>query len=682
MITHCNQVSDSLSPKLRSTTSGCAGFFGRVMGEFNIHGHQVQLEVRRMDPVAAPTSLLATWQGVSGNKPLVDMRQIGGRPSYLGVMADDRELGMSLAFELVAGAWFWRQLQKSHALFVVGPGRTVRAFLGAAATPAPDLAELAMRNVLPAVEARRHALEKGRKEREAGLRLLEASGRLDLLKDSGESFSGTLAVREREGRLLAVLGDLEPSEAAALAEDLKSGLPWDPAQHGDLVVNIRPCGITVELGRSDELAARNLENYVAGFCRHVVLADLHLGESSRDTFGPAKIPALLDLLEDVIGRRSVLVLNGDILELVHERYGTIKRSYARVFRLLRHVRRVIYVAGNHDDEILRETIKETRRACREAAVRNEFAEVTMGLCDELLINPLPGHQKVHHQKAWYRILRDPRLKPVLLDILLYRKGAVRLSRGFASEGVAFKRRGARDTLQEQPVWHLDEHILRQPDPPGELARLMSNRRQRLDRVINADWGGNVEFVRYHWNVQSNIYFEHGHFGIPSCHGSDLGRGLSILAGWMKWIGVTGIEGFFEDRLGGWMRKIFPWDVVASHKYFIDRTVAVGDALISLAGARPGFHLVCSHTHEIACHRSGPVDYFLRAFVGGCYTNTGAWSSRLRSWLGAEHTVDWVEIDHCGNLRTCHAHAKDQSPPQSELRSASPAVPVATPAQVG
>lgn len=172
-------------------------------------------------------------------------------------------------------------------------------------------------------------------------------------------------------------GAIALEEARALAQSVvESGL-WRPDQHGHVHVPVDTPQIEVGLQSGEQRAATRIALFAQRFCRHVIISDLHLGQPSRDTFGPGKADTLARLLQRVIRGRSTLVLHGDFLELLHERYGAIGRAYPEIFALLRQVRRGLYIVGNHDDDILRENSQLTRRAARTEAVRHAYAAANL-----------------------------------------------------------------------------------------------------------------------------------------------------------------------------------------------------------------------------------------------------------------------------------------------------------------
>jgi hypothetical protein len=154
----------------------------------------------------------------------------------------------------------------------------------------------------------------------------------------------------------------------------------------------------------------------------VVVSDLHLGLPHRDTFGPAKARAFTTLLDRVVERRSVLVLNGDFLELLHERYGAIRHAYPEIFSRLARVRRLVYVAGNHDADILRDRIKQTRRAVQRIALRHVYGEVRPGLDGEFWLEPRGGARRIRLARGWIRLLRDAAVRATLMELIRHRQG--------------------------------------------------------------------------------------------------------------------------------------------------------------------------------------------------------------------------------------------------------------------
>lgn len=97
--------------------------------------------------------------------------------------------------------------------------------------------------------------------------------------------------------------------------------------------------------------------------------------------------------------------------------------YPEVFGLLPSVRRLRYVAGNHDDGILRENSKQTRRATRSLAARQVYAQVWIHAQIRARPVPLRADHWVRRASEWNRLLAHPDLLPILREILLAGAGA-------------------------------------------------------------------------------------------------------------------------------------------------------------------------------------------------------------------------------------------------------------------
>jgi hypothetical protein len=130
----------------------------------------------------------------------------------------------------------------------------------------------------------------------------------------------------------------------------------------------------------------------------------------------------------------------------------------------------------------------------------------------------------------------------------------------------------------------------------------------------------------------------------------LGRHISVLGGILKRWGLTEIEHLIEERIGGWVRAIYPFGRVREIRQFVERMIAVAQWLKLGEAPRASTHIICSHTHEPAAANADPVHSFTSGLTGVAYGNTGAWSSRLRLNLSGETRAEWMEIDAFGRLQ--------------------------------
>jgi hypothetical protein len=475
----------------------------------------------------------------------------------------------------------------------------------------------------------------------------------EFFRGAGLCFAGSgdvLAVREAGGRCLLVYGDMGGEEARALVGELALIEEWVRGDSGHWIVESRrgKVGVRVERCGCGGIVAR-VEAFVRGFLRLVVVSDLHIGVEGRDTFGSRKRAGLLRLLERIERERSTLVLNGDFLELHHEYYGAIRRSYEEVFLALARVRRVVYVAGNHDEDILREKTKEIRRSARRRARREVRARVGLNSLGTPFLSVVRrGLFSASRRRAWVKLFSDPRVLEWLREAV-EGGGQVYLSAGFDREGVAY----GRGVGLDGPVWYLDCSLVQRRGAADELLKLLADRRQRLDRVIRADLGRRVRIVRYYWEAGRGLYFEHGHAAVPSCNGLNVGRYVAGLTGLLRSWGVADLEDLVEERIGAFVRRVYPFARVREINQFIERVLPLGYWLRSGEGdpgAGCGVRIVMGHTHEEAAVEAGAVHRLARALVGVSYANTGAWSSRLRRAVAGETGVEWLEVEADGRCR--------------------------------
>jgi hypothetical protein len=620
-------------------------------GHFLVSGHRLRLHTQYWSGPPLHSEPYRSWLGKIGKPAFFHVQQAGSKPTFIGVACDEVELGRRFALELLCGGWGWHSLRLRHVLFTVNT-MSVQAYEGSSCRSDPALAELATGHVLPRARdqvARQSAEDR---ERAAALAGLADGPWLSSLYRAAafDGESSPIAVSHHAGKSVVVSGSIDVEEGRALACALAKGTLWSPTQQGHLHLHLGTAGIELATELASRDSGARIVDFANRFCRYVIVSDLHLGLSSRDTFGRPKADLLVALLRRVARDRSTLVFNGDFLELLHERYGAIERSYPEIFAWLPRVRRLLYVAGNHDDEILRENTKLTRRSTRLGASQQAFAKVQFGAPGELELAPVRRNTTPHRAADWMRYLSNPQLRPTLEEILLRRQGTVWLSRGFAKEGIAFQRLGPRDTDAEGPQWYLDESLLDHPARVPHLLKLLSDRRQRLDKVLQQAWGDGLQILRYHWDSARGVYCEHGHFAIPECHGNRLGKAVSTAAGWTKRIGLRQIEHWFEEHLGSWMRAVHPFDTLRELHFFSERQLAVATVLLRLGGGLRRPTIICSHTHEPAIVGTGPIHAFVHQATGATYANTGAWSSRFRLKRSGNTRVEWLEVSAANRVR--------------------------------
>lgn len=614
-----------------------------------IAGHRIPLRATRHSVPPAEADWWKHWLTRSAGCVHRYVQQAGAHPTFVALAASDPALGRAFFTELICGGWFWPRLARAHHGFVLRGGR-LEVFVGPRMRPEPAVAQQALRLVLPAARA---ALTQQEQEQSHRAAALAAARALPWFRHrlAARETPTALAYRASGGESLLVGGALEQPEADALADELTERGLWNPEAHGLTLVWRGRNGVEAETAGPGSPAL--LLAHARGFCEWTVVSDLHLGLPHRDTFGMAKARAFVALLDRVIAQRGVLVLNGDFLELLHERYGDIKRAYPDIFARLARVRRIVYVAGNHDADILGDRIKQTRRSVRVVALRHIYAEVRAGLDGELWLEPRVAARRVRCARSWARLLSAPEVRRTLWDLLQHHRGRVFLSHGFARAGVAFHRLGPRDTPAEQPHWILDESLARRHRQPEQLLKLLADRRQRLDRVLQADWGGHVEMVRYLWSPARAVYFEHGHAAIPACHAGGVGRLVTRCAGWLKRCGLRHVEHWFEEDLGTLVRAVYPLGKIREQHQLLERLLAVATWLRAQQPAAAAPWLVTGHTHDPVHAGRGPVHTLLERLLGVRHANSGAWSSRFRKRRPGANQGEWLVL-HADNSLTAHS----------------------------
>ncbi|MDD5356180.1 MAG: methyltransferase domain-containing protein, partial [Candidatus Omnitrophica bacterium] len=107
-----------------------------------------------------------------------------------------------------------------------------------------------------------------------------------------------------------------------------------------------------------------IRKFIEGFLKYYIISDTHIADKTgADNFGDQREKDLMAVLDRIISERATLIINGDFLELWQAKFGHIKRRYGLLFRKLKEVRRIVYVVGNHDEDVLKK--KELQDALKE-----------------------------------------------------------------------------------------------------------------------------------------------------------------------------------------------------------------------------------------------------------------------------------------------------------------------------
>ena len=172
-------------------------------------------------------------------------------------------------------------------------------------------------------------------------------------------------------KYVCVVADSDEIDATELVNRLSTRMRhWEYVYEcvkmlGNVIVMIDENGVTIlseydmatdALPHKIAAAKEYLYEYLRGFFMIAVISDLQLGaDPRRDFFGHEKEIECIALVQECARRDATILINGDFLGLDLKKENTlaaITEQYPGLFASLRTVRRVVYVAGNHDDAVL------------------------------------------------------------------------------------------------------------------------------------------------------------------------------------------------------------------------------------------------------------------------------------------------------------------------------------------
>ncbi|MFC1570581.1 metallophosphoesterase [Candidatus Omnitrophota bacterium] len=627
--------------------------------------------------------LARKWRKLAEDDKYLYTQQVGSGPVYIGVAGDDQKLVSEFAKELLCTALLWKQSIKHELLFVLEDG-DVKVYMNYKETFFERISHLRARiwrqtvkstarllrisledrdptgfeeeeylkgkdlfqkslerwakRVLVIAEEGARKLAEDKKAQENSWDLLEnvpffknifpSSPALDAL-----SFS---AGKMDSGSFLAVYGMITQVEADALVKELALYREEALSGLGHVLVRVERNRIFVETENPDFAAKQKVIRFVDGFCTIVNFSDSHIADKSEvDDFGSKKERELMEILDRVIENRSLLVINGDFMELWQAKYGNIKRSYKPLFEKIKKVRRVIYVAGNHDGAVLsynaaRVHIK-TITVAKMNRIKNEKLEERLG---ELMSSPyiLKRHGKYLSGKN------------------------IVLSWGFQRRLLV----ADKDTL------YVDASILSHAKKHGKyvtmafLDKLIEDVQENLHDEVVKDL--DVEIVRYYMDLYRGFYFEHGHYADPANYQSHLGNFIASTIGVIervfKWESAEVDLNKALSKTVLFIGKFYPKILVVDTKNYIERVLVLGKMLrwyskeIGLEEGKTT--VIFGHTHVPVHIGTGPVNPFSLYFNKVLYGNSGCWFawSIDQATDKKEERKDWFKVswDNVAYLR--------------------------------
>ena len=464
--------------------------------------------------------------------------------------------------------------------------------------------------------------------------------------------SGPLVAEKNvDGSFVAVRGLVHCAEAEDLARELKARKPEVVKRAGNILISYEDAGVKVMTEAADQAALEQIESFVSGFLIRVAVSDIHLASGGgEDSFGAEKEAALIKVLDRLIECRGTLVVNGDLLDLWQADFRDIRRTYSRLFYKLKQVRRIIYVAGNHDEQVLESVyrekteglIKKADRYCVPGLIMFRPGSSPEG--DAFVINPnsrreyelleaFLGHPSSYvcrgkllqlARNAYYSPEGDFPRKIMTFAI----------TTGLAEEGVVRK--------PGFMAFYVDRRFLCAPATRETISALSKKLSEALDPVPDTLRSilPNLVIVDRHYDQYRGLYFEHGHQADEFNSGSKIGPFVAGVGAWVeKAAALFGWRTVEEDAgllqlLPQWLDPQKRWQQAA----YLERAVALSKMLgwyrQQKELPKSATTVIFGHTHKAAA-LSGETDEFLQAFTGDRFANTGTWSGIKPRYLGLD-----------------------------------------------
>jgi phosphatidylserine/phosphatidylglycerophosphate/cardiolipin synthase-like enzyme len=584
---------------LTRSSGGLRLFRGRTAGKpMRRITHGVELESGLVLPLGIdygdldPTSTLyRIWESRRTEGMVLITQQIGLSPvTFLGVLGETSPLTEAFHRQLILSGVGWKHMVSHHLLYVV-KGETVEVFFDNQTEP-DDKQSRKATELLASVREELARAQQGSKQRRTlftKLRGLTFFNRL--LEKPNREKPALASVVLPHGRLV-LAGVVEAVEAENIVAALRKRWAgsWDSL--GNIFLSVTGKGVSVIAERPESKALAELQNAAEGMLTVVNFSDTHMADKGRDdNFGSMKEADLLQLIARAAERGSLLIINGDFLELWKTKYGRIRRNYEELFAALRQARRVIYVSGNHDEDILDEFSQKHRRKLVETAKANLLPQDSPQQADfRNLIAACPG----------------------------FEGKVVRLSCGFPEAGLA----------RENGAWYADAGILEIALHQGSaaaiqrLTKLKEDWEQHLSEMVAQDLG--AEIVQYYLDEPRGLYFEHGHISDPFNYQSRSGRIMAYWVGVLERLGWTTAENDLTQlasRLGKWL----PIAGLKETSLILQRVLALA-GLLRKTCVRVPLTIFFGHTHYRITPDMRGINTFTRELYQTDYVNSGAWSS--------------------------------------------------------
>ena len=482
---------------------------------------------------------------------------------------------------------------------------------------------------------------------------------LDILSEIGffshnldrEEGGPLVAEKVEDGLFIAVRGLVHCAEAEDLARELKARKPEIVKRAGNILISYEKDGVKVGTETEDPAARGKIESFVEGFLIRVAVSDIHLASGGgEDSFGKAKEAELNIILDRLIECRGTLIINGDLLDLWQADFNGIKRNYSRLFHKLKQVRRIIYVAGNHDEQVLESAYREKTKELIERANRYSISGlITYRPGDRPGDDDLVVDQNSRGEyKMLDAFLRQPGSYVCRMRLLQLARNAYyspegdsprkimsfSITTGLGEEGVVRK--------PGSPAFYVDRRLLFVPMTPKTVSALSQKLSGALCPVSDTlrSLLPNLVIVDRHYDQYRGLYFEHGHQADVFNSGSRMGPFVAGAGAWVeKAAALFGWRTVEEDAgllqlLPQWADPEQSWQKAP----YLERALALSKTLgwyrEQKGFPENGTTVIFGHTHK-ASALSGEIDEFLQAFTGDRYANTGTWSGIKPRYLGLD-----------------------------------------------
>jgi predicted phosphodiesterase len=514
------------------------------------------------------------WKRIAGGRS-IDKKEVGQKPTITGVVTNIGALAEEFMREMVLTGVVWKQAIKKDLLFVINNNLVaVDAYAGKLALKSRELGQIA----------------------EDFLKELLSNG-------NGSNENNQMHVAScGNGKGVVISGYIEPREGEMLAKDLVVYMKGQLEKLGNTTITFAPDGMSIESQMEDEKAKDDIRGFIRGFRNIILFSDTHVaGKGLEDNFGAEKEKELIKIIEWANSRRSLIIINGDFLELWEQKYGNIRRSYQALFAAIRNSRRVIYIAGNHDEVVLDAARDERRAEDLKTAKKNIAASKSLNArFADLVAKSNSG-----------KLLGDG-YKFVLSD-------------DFSDDGIVL----------DNMVFYIDREILAREDDQGEavairlLDKLVEDIQQNLSDVIHNDLGSQVEIVRKYVDRYQGIYLEHGHVADPFNYQSWVGHFIASTIGWLERHGWTMANEDLtraQNAVTAFIGWFYPPILTKQTRLYAERLLAITRVLLGYMASRsPQLVLFFGHTHIPVMLGEGALNEVLIRVFNVKYVNTGTWA---------------------------------------------------------